>query len=485
MRPGGLFPLDGIVVEGRSHVDVSAITGEEEPLEVAKGTEVPSGAINGTGLVVVEVLRPAEESACQKILRLVREAPARQSPQERWAGRAGRWFTAGILAATVAGFAKWHFIDDLAAREAFYRAMALLVAGSPCALVLSIPSAVLAGMAAGARRGVLFQGGGPLLSVATVRAIAFDKTGTLTTGTPTVARVEALSGHEPDDEKLALAATLARASSHPASRAVASHLAGATSIALQSVRETPGFGVEAEWNGTPVSLSRPADAHSDAPGVALFVGGAEALRFQLAEQLRPSVPQTVGELKTNGYRTLLLSGDSQAAASRVGERCGIGEAFGGLRPEEKHAFVERLSAESPVMMVGDGVNDAPALARADVGAAMGMRGSAAALAEAGVVLTRDRIEDLLTALELSRRARRIVLQNVAVAVGAAAILVAFALAGKLSLAMGVLGHEGGTVLVVLNSLRLLLPPRAGGRLRRTRAMRDPKSAATVTVARPA
>ncbi|MDK2972779.1 MAG: Zn2+/Cd2+-exporting ATPase [Candidatus Sumerlaeota bacterium] len=460
IRPGATFPVDCSVTQGRSTADLSALTGESEALTVELGTEVASGAVNGMGLLRAEALRPAGESAYQKIIRLIRQAPERRSPAQELSDKAGRWFTWAILTAAAGGFLWWWRGQGLDATAALYRAMALLVAGSPCALVISIPSAVLAGITTGARQGILFHGGRGLMSAALVRTIAFDKTGTLTTGEPAVSSVEG----DASPQWLAIAARLASASTHPGSRAVLAWTRTQgiepDASAVADVQEVPGIGVRATFDSQAIQLGRPVEEapredDNGASFVALSVAGRTVARFLLHETTRSSASCLTAVLRIRGIRLMLLSGDRREAAELLASKVGIADARGGLRPEDKYRLIEEQGRHGAVMMVGDGVNDAPALARADVGVAMGMRGSAAALSEADIVLVNDRLLDLAAALDLSARTRRIIHQNMTIAIGAASVLVAFALAGKLPLALGVLGHEGGTVLVVLNSLRLL------------------------------
>jgi Cd2+/Zn2+-exporting ATPase len=296
------------------------------------------------------------------------------------------------------------------------------------------------------------------MGAAVVRTVAFDKTGTLTSGEPVVARVLG----EARPEVLAIAARLASSTTHPASRAVVAWAQqegiDAGGAAVEDIREVAGVGMRGMAAGEAVQLGRPVEAAGELDGestITLSIGGRTALHFVLRESARSTASCLSAVLRIRGLRVMLLSGDRQRAAERLGRQVGIGEARGDLRPEDKHRIIEEHRRHGAVMMVGDGVNDAPALARADVGVAMGMRGSAAALSQADIVLTGDRLLDLAAALDLSARTRRIIHQNVAIAIGAAAVLVAFALAGRLPLSLGVLGHEGGTVLVVLNSLRLL------------------------------
>lgn len=459
VRPGERVPIDSEHIEGETTLDLSAITGESEPASPSTGEEIPSGAINGKGLIRLRVVRPSRESAYQKVIALVEDAPARRSSAQVLSDRVGRYFTIAILSASGLAFAYWYFIDQIGFSDSGYRAMVLLVAGSPCAIVLSIPSAILAAIASGARRGILFNGGVALSSLNHVWTIAFDKTGTLTSGTPSVSSVDG----EEEESLLALAAELARSSNHPASKAVVQYLKkselNAEIPAISDIRELPGRGVKAEWRGLVVELGRSRPNGEPIPSgshVVLYVDDQPRLTFHLAETLREGAEGLIEGLHARGLRAMILSGDTPAATERLAGQIGIDDARGGLSPEDKWRVIREEAAQSHIMMVGDGVNDAPAMAEANVGAAMGVRGSAATLAQADLVLVKDRLPDLLTALELARRTRRIIRQNLFIAIGAAAIMVALALAGRLSLAIGVFGHEGGTVLVVLNSLRLLL-----------------------------
>jgi len=457
---GERVPLDARVTVGSSFVNVAPITGESEQLPVGPGVEVPSGALNGNGALEVEVLRVSAESSYQKILALVAQHGERRSSAEVLSGMIGQWFTWAILTAAVVGFFVWWQVLHLAAGEAMYRAMVLLVAGSPCAVVLSVPSAILAGMAASARRGLIFRGGRGLYKLATVRVIAFDKTGTLTTGQPEVVRVEAPDGGEVSAKTREFARELALASTHPASRSVADFLhATPTSDHFHDVQEVPGEGMSAHDGEAVVKLGRPSPdlaARLGGPAVVLSVAGADQAIFHLRESVRLGAADALGSLARRGVKSIMLSGDAAPAVAALAQRLGIAEAHGMLRPEDKYKIVSDLTTKGPVAMVGDGVNDAPALAAATVGIAMGVRGSAAALAQADLVLAKDRLEDLSMAMDLSARTRAVLMQNLVIAIGAAMVLVGFAASGKLPLVVGVVGHEGGTVLVVLNSLRLLM-----------------------------
>ncbi len=457
LRPGERVPVDVRLIEGTTSIDASSMTGESHLIEAGPGTEVPSGAVNLTGSLIAEVLRPAGESAYQKIITLVRSAPAGRSPAQILGERVGRIYTAIILSATVVAFIVWWSLARMEFHDAAYRALVLLVAGSPCALVLSIPSAVLAGIAAGARRGILFHGGRGLLAVARIRGVAFDKTGTLTTGEPSVIGTTA----EASVEHLAIARDLANQSNHPASRAVAAWLAPRRDLPPvngDDVHEIAGNGIQGRFNGSLANLGRSASSISPAspdPTTWLGIDGEAVVGFRLRETIRPGAAHTMQALARRGLKLMVVSGDKPFVVERLARSLGIERAVGGLLPGQKHELLRAESAKAPIMMVGDGVNDAPALAAADVGAAMGIRGSAATIAQAGLVLARDDIRALVDAVDIGRLTRVIVMQNIVISTGAAAILVALALTGILPLSLGVLGHEGGTVLVVLNSLRLL------------------------------
>lgn len=469
IRPGEKFPVDARIAQGTTTLDLSAITGEAEPESAGPGREVPSGAVNGGGLVRAVSIRRAGDSAWQKVVALIENAPARQSPAQELSDKAGRWFTWVILSASATGFLLWWLVGGLAVADAAYRAMVLLVAGSPCALVLSIPSAVLAAISWGARRGLLFNGGIGLSNLMRVNWVALDKTGTLSTGFPGVVRVEGSRATEA--ELLRAAMELARASTHPASRSVVRYLEEclgpvvAVTPEVTDIREESGFGMTGLWRGRRIFLGRDNASFQPRPSeehysrVILRVEDEMAARFLMAESARAEAAEAIAGLHALGLRTLIVSGDRQPSVDLMAREVGIDEALGGLCPTDKFRVVQERAAAGGIAMVGDGVNDAPALSAATVGVAMGIRGSAATLAQADIVLVKDRLTDLVRAFGLARRTRAIIRQNLAIAIGAASVMVILAAMGKLPLVLGVFGHEGGTVLVVLNSLRLLFEPR--------------------------
>ncbi|MCI0538686.1 MAG: heavy metal translocating P-type ATPase, partial [Verrucomicrobiales bacterium] len=370
------------------------------------------------------------------------------------------------------GFDLPPFASTAATPSAFYRTMTLLVVASPCALVLSIPSAVLAAIASGARRGILFRGGAAVERLADVQVVALDKTGTLTTGELQVAGVESFpAGRE--QEVLRLTYSLERLSTHPLARAITRYgkqqqLAPVTFDTFESVT---GLGLKARQGDQFFTLGRrewlATGAHADAlskvppslPGISevWFSNGNLLGRVLLRDDVRPQARTIVEQLRREGLRTLVLTGDRRGAAELLKAQLRLDDVRAELKPEEKVAAIKTLTdAGLRVAMVGDGVNDAPSLAAAHVGVAMGARGSDAALEQADVVLMNDRLENFLAAFRLSQRAQRIIRQNLVVSLGTVAVLVLFALAGQIPLTIGVVGHEGSTVVVVMNSLRLLL-----------------------------
>jgi Cd2+/Zn2+-exporting ATPase len=489
LLPGALFPVDGELVSGETAVDESTLTGEAVPVEKRPGDAVMAGTVNGWGMVEVRVTRLAEESALQRIIRLIREAQRQKAPSQRFTDRFGSGYTIGVLGLTTAMFLAWWlvagrepFASGGALPSAFYQAMTLLVVASPCALVLSVPSAILAAIAAGARHGILFRGGVAVEQLAEVELVAMDKTGTLTTGELRVESVESFPpGREREVAELAYA--LERHSTHPLARAV-THYGRRNRLAereISSFASVTGFGLQAESAGAAVRLGKRSWVVEIAGAGPAFGsdGGAEKLeeealfsevwvasegvlgRLRLRDDIRAESRSVVEALHLRGLRTVVLTGDRAEAAAFLQQSLRVGEVRAELKPEEKLAYIVELSRSGKhAAMIGDGINDAPSLAAAHVGVAMGARGADAALEQADLVLMHDRLENFLRAYDLSLRARRVIRQNVAISLGVIALLVGFALWGRIPLTMGVLGHEGSTLIVVLNSLRLL----AGGRV---------------------
>ncbi|MCS6770695.1 MAG: heavy metal translocating P-type ATPase [Kiritimatiellae bacterium] len=466
IRPGDVVPVDAQVVHGRSAADESNLTGESTPVDKEPGDTVFAGTINLWGRMDCRVLRPAAESALAKIIRMIQEARESKAPAQRFTDRFGSGYTISVLVVCTAMFLIWHWAAALPWQQAFYRAMTLLVVASPCALAISIPSAVLAGIAAGARRGILFRGGAALEKLASIRRVAMDKTGTLTSGTLRVVSVEPC-GKTDVREALRGAAALASHANHPVSSAIHRHALDAQ-LELPPVdgfRALAGSGVMGVIEGREARLGQRrlmgtwASAYPVPPiGMteSFFEWGEIRARFLLQDEIRRASKPLLERLRQHGLAVAMLTGDRPEAARAVADEVGLSEVHAGLAPEDKVRRIREWSerGERPAM-IGDGVNDAPSLAAAYVGVAMGMRGADAALEQADVVLMKDRLDRFAVAYELSRAANRIIKQNLAISLGSVVLLSMAAFAGVIPLTVGVIGHEGSTLLVVLNSLRLL------------------------------
>jgi Cd2+/Zn2+-exporting ATPase len=478
VRPGDAFAADGIVARGESASDESTLTGEAVPVSKGVGDEVFSGTVNLWGAVEFDVSRLPSESTLERIIRLIRTAQRMRAPSERFTDRFGTGYTYLVIGGAFAMFLVWWlgfglppFANAGGLRSAFYRAMTLMVVASPCALVLSIPSAILASIARGARSGILFRGGAAVERLADVDVVALDKTGTLTTGELSVESIESFpAGRERD--VLRMAGALEAKSQHPIARAVLRR-AKADGIELPEVEEfrsITGQGLKGSLAGSALFLGRRelleggplAEWARNLPPAAaelseVWVVEKELIgRLLLRDRIRAESAGVLRELKAMGVRTVMLTGDRRHAAESVARELGLDEVRSGLSPEQKVAAVRELhDAGHVVAMVGDGVNDAPCLAASDVGVAMGARGSDAALEQAEVILMNDRIENFLAAHRLSRRSRRIIRQNLTISLGVVIVMVVATAFGAVPLAVGVIAHEGSTVIVCLNSLRLL------------------------------
>jgi Cd2+/Zn2+-exporting ATPase len=478
VKPGEQFPVDAEVVKGATASDESNLTGEATPVEKKIGDTVLAGTMNLWGAVEAVVSRPASQSALQKIIQLIREAQHLKAPSQRFTDRFGTGYTYGILALTALMFLVWWlglghepFLSTATEKSAFYKAMTLLVVASPCALVLSIPSAVLAAIAWSARRGILFRGGAAVENLAEVSVVAMDKTGTLTTGELRVERIESFPpGHETEVARLAY--SLERLSTHPLARAITRYgkQQGLAPMDIGHVESITGAGLQASLGSQTVRLGRrswladgshaaiinaASQAEAGFSEVWLAADGL-AGRITLRDDIRPQARTVVEKLRTLGLQSIVLTGDRKATGEHLREQLHVDEVRSELKPEQKVQAIRSFTdARHRVAMIGDGVNDAPSLAVADVGVAMGARGSDAALEQAEVVLMHDRLENFLTAFQLSQRARAVIRQNLVISLGTVAVLVTCALFGKIPLTLGVLGHEGSTVIVVMNSLRLL------------------------------
>ncbi len=472
VRPGDRIPVDGTVVVGHSAVDQSAITGESLPVSRDAGQEVLAGSVNLDGYLEVQIVRRADETVLAKMINLVKDAREQRAPAQRMLDRYQPLYVVGVLGisggALVILLALGHAFSD-----AFLQAMTLLVVASPCALVISVPATMLSAIAAGARHGILVKGSGPMEAIATLSTIAFDKTGTLTKGQPAVVELMAIGGAT-ELEVLALAASIERRSEHHLAVAIMAEATqrGVALVEPDAFTARAGRGIEAVVAGEVVlagnleflteqgvDTAGPLEGFRERVQTATIVGivraGVPLGAIAIADELRPEAAETIRRLKGLGIRTAMLSGDRQAVAERVATEIGIDDPLGELLPDQKVDQLKVLAAHGRIGMVGDGVNDAPALAVADVGIAMGGRGTDQALETADVVLMADRLLDVPYAIELARRMRRVVSQNLVFASAVILTLATLTLFDKVPLPLGVLGHEGSTILVTINGLRLL------------------------------
>lgn len=490
IRPNARVSSDGVVVDGRSAIDQSAVTGESMPVEkepldptrtgrVADENKVFAGTVNGSGALVVQVTALAKDSTLSKVVELVASTDQAKSPTQRFLDRFQRIYVPAVIAFVIGVFAVGYFALGNPFDDAFYLAMAVLVAASPCALALATPSAVLAGVARAARAGVLVKGGAPLETLGRVTSIAFDKTGTLTWGEPRVTDTVAAPGVELD-ELLATTLAVEKLSDHPLAAAVAEAVAARTSTVLTAsdLQSVTGRGVRAVVEGESVEIGNErlftdaaivldgavaADVERlQAGGRTLMIvrrGGRFLGVIGVMDTPRREAGQVLDRLRESGMTDIvMISGDHQQVAEAVGREVGVDRALGGLLPEDKVTHVRGLSGAGPdarrCAMVGDGVNDAPAMAQADVGIAMGAAGSAVAMETADVALMSDDLGRLPFAVRLSRQTSRIIRQNLIAALG---IVVFLVIVTFLGMPMGpvVFIHEGSTLIVVANALRLL------------------------------
>ncbi len=492
VKPNERVPADGFVLQGESAVNQAPVTGEsvpvdkapvedpeavEDPTDLGASHRVYAGTINGSGALEVRVTKRADETTISRVVQMVTEAEAEKSPTERFTDRFERYFVPAVLGLVGLLLFAWVPLDEPFA-DSFYRAMAVLVAASPCALAIATPSAVLSALARAGRGGVLVKGGAPLEELGRLGAVAFDKTGTLTEGEPHVTDVRSYNGTS-EEELLRAAVAAEQLSDHPLAEAVVrygrEHLDNRPLEDATEMESITGRGIRASIGGLPVYVGKQAlfdeidgpplpDALRDeaealeAEGQTTMIvrkGGTYLGVIGLADTPRTDAANVVDQLRRIGIRRMvMISGDNQRVVDAVAERLGIDEARGDLLPDDKVDTVRRLREEEEVAMVGDGVNDAPAMANATVGIAMGAAGSDVALETADVALMADDLSHLPFAVGLSRHTRRIITQNLWIALGMVAVLVPATIAG-LTIGPAVVLHEGSTLLVVGNALRLL------------------------------
>jgi Zn2+/Cd2+-exporting ATPase len=491
VRPGESIALDSIIIEGASAIDQSSLTGESMPVSKKVGDPVFAGTINQTGGLEIRVTKLAKDSTIEKLVRMVEEAQTEKADTQRFLDRAEQFYAAGVILFTIGLIVVPILFLKEPFQAAFYRAMTVMVVASPCALIISTPASILSAIGGAARRGVLFKGGVHLERAATVKVVAFDKTGTLTEGKPRVTDVMVdgrvvnfrSNPDAPALELLQLAAAVEAKSEHPLAQAIVTEgkqrgLALAECAAFQS---SSGKGASGLVNGRRIAVGNA--RYFAAQNIAIPDGFARQMAIlqhegktsvivgdidesagrarllgaiAIADVLRADAASVVQRLKTNGIeRVVMLTGDNTRVAQAIAKQAGVDEFHADLLPEDKVRVIKELKAIGPVAMVGDGVNDAPALATATVGIAMGAAGTDVAMETADVVLMSDNLQNIVFTLALSRRARRVIYQNLTFALAVIIVLIVSALGFSLLLPIGVVAHEGSTVLVCLNGLRML------------------------------
>ena len=477
VRPGERLPADGRVRAGSGAVDQSPITGESVPVEKSPGDDVFAGTVNGDGSLEVSVTKRSADSTMSRMIRLVEEAQHQKGRTQRTAEAFTRIYVPCVVAGTVAAIVLPPLLGWLPFDQALLRAIAMLVGASPCALAISTPAAVLAGVARAARSGVLIKGGLHLESLAEIRAIAMDKTGTITAGRPEIITIATVPGVD-EARLLALAAALERRSEHPIARAVvlAAETRGVPVLTAEGVAAIKGKGLEGTLQGArlqagsprllaesgapvPAALQQAID-QLDAQGhtiMTVLLDGVPQGAIALSDRERPDARTAIARLQSLGVRpVVMLTGDRTAVAKAIGASVGVDEIRAELLPEDKIAAVrELLQKHHAIAMVGDGVNDAPALAMATVGVAMGRGGTDVALEAADVALMADDLGRIPFAVALARFARGVIRQNVLVSMAMVLALIPLTLSGVVNTTLAVIMHEGSTVAVVLNGLRLL------------------------------
>lgn len=494
VKPNSKIAADGVVVKGTSPVNQASITGESAPMDKRPHSNwqnaneinkllpehrVFAGTINGSGVLEIKVLKEAHDSTLSRLIKLVKEAEAQKSPTQHFTDKFEKYYVPAVLVVVVLLMFVFLVLDE-AFQHSFYRAMSVLIAASPCALAISTPSAVLAGIARAARQGVLIKGGRPLEDLGGLRAIAFDKTGTLTEGRPTLTDVIPF-GKTTKNHLLTIAVAVEALSDHPLAAAIVTggrkELGNIAIPEAEDLKSLTARGIQANWEGSLV-----------------HIGNRRLFEELTGEKVPEEINLKMGELESNGHtamiihqdkvylgiiaamdiarteavstlaalrkmgiqRMVMLTGDNQKVADAIGKSIGITDPLGNLLPEDKVNAIEELKRQlGNVAMVGDGVNDAPAMAKSTVGIAMGAAGSDVALETADIALMADKLDNLPFAIGLSRKAKQIIKQNLVISLGMVVLLVPLTITGTIAIGPAVVGHEGSTLLVVLNALRLL------------------------------
>ncbi len=477
VRPGERFALDGVVLEGSTSVDQAPITGESLPVEKAAGSEVFAGTINGDGSVVVRVTKRAGDTVLAGVIRLVEQAQSRRSASERFVDRFARYYTPAVVLGAALLAVVPPLVSSVPWSECFYRALVLLVIACPCALVISTPVSIVSGLTAAARRGVMIKGGDHFEAIADATVVAFDKTGTLTCGRPMVEKVVALDGDRSTDRVLSLAAAIEQRGEHPIARAIVEHAeqCGVRPPPCDGYQAVRGKGAMATVEGVEYivgnhrmleeeglcsqAVHQAMLEHEDCRHtvVAISSRAGPVGIILLTDQLRPSARQAVSDLRSRGVaEVVMLTGDNEGTAKAIADELGSISYRAELLPADKVAAIEELKTGGRrVVMVGDGINDAPALAAADLGIAMGAAATDAALETADIALMSNDPRRIGWLIGHSRRTRRIIIENITLALAIKAVFVALAIPGLANLWMAIAADMGASLLVTFNGLRAL------------------------------
>ena len=474
VKPGGRIPLDGTVASGASAVNQAPVTGESIPVDKAVGDPVFAGTINETGTLEVTVTAGASDTTLARIIHAVEQAQGSRAPTQQFVDRFAAIYTPAVFIAAVLVAVLTPPLLGFTWMEALYKALVLLVIACPCALVIATPVTVVSGLASAARRGILIKGGVYLEEAHKLRAIALDKTGTITEGKPRLVAHEVLSTAVPESQVLGWAAALAGHSDHPVSQAIAQGLEASGADGVDSFTALAGRGVQARVGGqalvlgnhrlieerglcSPALEATLAEHEDQGRTVTLLASSTEVLAlFAVADTIKPSSREAIAQLHALGVASVMLTGDNASTARTIAAQAGIDEARGNLLPEDKLAAIEQMQARyGPTAMTGDGINDAPALARAHIGIAMGAAGTDTAMEAADVVIMNDDLRRIPEMIGLSRRTRRVLLQNIALALGIKAVFLVLAVLGDASMWMAVFADMGASLIVVFNGLRLL------------------------------
>jgi len=480
VRPGERIGVDGVLVAGHSSVNQAAITGESLPVEKAPDDPVYAGTVNAEGSFEYRVTAAAGDTTLAHIIHAVEQAQASRAPTQRFIDRFSRVYTPTVVGLAILTAASLPWLAGMAWTDAVYRALALLIIACPCALVISTPVTIVSGLTAASRRGILVKGGAYLEAGRELRRLALDKTGTLTRGQPARTDFEACAPEPGRPDPAQLAASLAERSDHPVSRALAeaARRDGVAPLPVEGFAALPGQGVRGRIDGAEFYLGnrRLMDAlgvdlsalqarlgalQDQGKSVTILTDGRRPLALAaVADTVRATSRRAVADLHALGIRTLMLSGDNRQTARAVAAQVGIDDVAADLLPQDKLAAVEAAARDGGVGMVGDGINDAPALARADIGFAMGAAGTGTAIETADVALMDDDLRKVGTFVRLSRATHRVLMQNIALALGIKAIFLVLAMTGQATLWMAVFADVGASLLVVANGLRLLRHGRA-------------------------